>query len=352
MKVLILGGTGAMGSHLVKLLNQEGTTITVTTRSNRKSFDNVSYVTGNAKDQDFIVNLLKQKWDVIVDFMVYNTVEFSKRVALLLNSTSQYIFISSSRVYDDSLEPIKETNSRLLDVSDDKEFLSTDEYSLTKARQENLLIESGKNNWTIIRPYITYSSNRLQLGILEKENWLFRALKGRTIVFSEEINNCCTTMTSGLDVAKGIVSIIGKTDALGEIFHITSNKSVKWRCILDIYLNVLESNLGFRPKVLLENTDEFFKYHNAKYQIKYDRLFNRQFDNTKINKYIDVSNFTEIEIGIKNSLVEFLNNPTFKNLDWRAEALKDRKTREYTSLKDIKGFRQKIKYVLFRFFIK
>ena len=294
---------------------------------------------------------MKEPWDVIIDFMVYTTEEFSERINILLCAAKQYIFLSSARVYADSKEPNKETTPRLLDVSTDETFLSSDEYSLAKARQENLLKNSGKNNWTIIRPYITYSSQRLQLGILEKENWLYRALKGRTIVFSSDINTRMTTMTSGLDVAKGIIAIIGKSDALGEIFHITSAESIRWRDVLNIYLNVLEDHLGFRPKVLLDNLDRFHSYHPATYQIKYDRLFNREFDNSKISKYVNVDNFTSCNEGLKKCLEEFLENPTFKNINWRAEARKDRRTKEIAKLSEISGFRQKAKYLLYRFFI-
>ena len=53
---------------------------------------------------------------------------------------------------------------------------------LTKALQENLLRASGYKNWTIVRPYITFSDIRLQLGVYEKEQWLYRALQGRAIV--------------------------------------------------------------------------------------------------------------------------------------------------------------------------
>ena len=78
---------------------------------------------------------------------------------------------------------ITEKSKRLLDVCTDEEYLKTDEYALTKVRQENILLSSGKKNWTIIRPYITYNVERLQLGVYEKENWLYRALHGRSIVF-------------------------------------------------------------------------------------------------------------------------------------------------------------------------
>ena len=41
--------------------------------------------------------------------------------------------------------------------------------ALQKAREENLLLKSDSRNWTIIRPYITYYDERLQLGVFEKK---------------------------------------------------------------------------------------------------------------------------------------------------------------------------------------
>lgn len=353
MKILIFGGTGAMGNHLVDLLRDTDNEIVITTRdNNRKSSQNIRYIVGNAKDNEFLKTILQDSWDVIIDFMVYTTPNFKNRVDQLLNSTRQYIFLSSARVYADSKEPIKETSLRLLDVSTDKEFLSSDEYSLAKAKQEDILKISGKNNWTIIRPYITFSSQRLQLGILEKEDWLYRALNGRTIVFSKDIYSKSTTMTFGLDVAKGIKALIGNSDTLGETFHITSQQSLLWSEILNIYLKVLEKHLGYRPKVLLENLNNFHNYHPATYQIKYDRLFNRKFDNDKIGKYINVNDFTSTKEGLKVSLEEFLLQPSFKQINWRAEALKDRRTKEFAELSKIPGVKHKAKYLLYRLLIK
>ena len=90
----------------------------------------------------------------------------------------------------------------------DEEYLKTDEYALSKARQEKILEESGYLNWTIIRPYITYSKERLQLGIYEKEDWLYRVLNGKTIIFSKDIEKYKTTLTYGYDVANIIADLI------------------------------------------------------------------------------------------------------------------------------------------------
>lgn len=350
MKVLILGGTGAMGAHLVSLLSNDRVATVVTSRAHRHSWKNVRYVQGNAHDVEFLQTVLQEHWDAIVDFMVYTTVEFEKRVDLMLGATSHYVFLSSSRVYAESAIPITEASPRLLDVSSDEKFLATDDYALTKARQEDLLRDSGRANWTIIRPYLTYSENRLQLGVLEKEGWLYRALQGRTIVCSSDINSRITTMTNGLDVSKGIVAIIGNRDALGEAFHITTENSVTWNDVLSIYLSVLEQHLGRRPTVLLQDLDTFTKCSHARWRIAYDRLFNRQFDNAKISKYVDTSGFVRIEDGLTSCLERFLQNPTFKHINWGGEGKTDRQTKERAAFRKIKGCSNRLRYLKHRYF--
>src|SRR5690554_1084999 len=121
MRILIFGGTGAMGNHLVDLFRDTDNEIVITTRVKRKSSNNIKYITGNAKDDEFLNIILQERWDVIIDFMVYTTNGLKKRVDKLLDSTSQYVFLSSARVYADSNDAIKETSPRLLDISTDKE---------------------------------------------------------------------------------------------------------------------------------------------------------------------------------------------------------------------------------------
>ena len=169
MKVLLLGGTGAMGAYLAEILAERGNDVFVTTRSDRKASQGITYIKGNAHSEEFLKSVISDHYDAIADFMVYNTEEFKRRVDDLLAATEQYVFFSTSRVYSNADGDITEKTPRWLDVTDDQEFLSSDEYAITKARQEDILRKSGKKNWTIIRPYITYSNERLQLGVLEKE---------------------------------------------------------------------------------------------------------------------------------------------------------------------------------------
>lgn len=352
MRILVLGGTGAIGEYLVQCLKETNIEIVVTSRTYKSSEANICYLQGNAKDTSFLSSLLLERWDAIVDFMVYSTNEFQSRFTLLLEATSQYIFLSSSRVYAYSKDPISEKSPRLLDVSVDQDFLSTDEYALAKARQENLLVNSAYKNWTIVRPYITYSEKRLQLGSLEKEEWLYRALKGKAIVFPHEMCSKLTTLTYSEDVSRGIVALIGNKKAYSEIFHITSNIAIPWSSILNVYLDVIMKKVGFRPKVFFVSNQNFVKCKIARYQILYDRLFDRKFDNSKISKYVKTELFLTVETGLKKCIEEFLLNPTFKEIDWRSEAIKDRYTKERMSLKNVPGLKNKIKYLCFRFSFK
>lgn len=352
MKILILGGTGAMGIHLVDLLSEVSSNqITVTSRKSiSKSLkSNVRYVEGNAKDQDFLNSLLMQKWDVIVDFMVYSTCEFRLRVMNILNSTGQYIYLSSSRVYGDINKRIKESAVRLLDSSTDKAYLATDEYALSKARQENILRDSGFSNWTIIRPYITFAENRLQLGVLEKEDWLYRALNGKTIVFSSDILKKKTTLTYGRDVSRGICSIVGNQKAFNRAFHITLHDSILWSDVLKLYLSILETYLGFRPNVKLLNLNDFMSVHQGYYQIVYDRLFDRSFDNSDISSFIDIDSFMDSMQGLESCLKSFLEKPSFDQINWASEGVKDKLTSEHTPLNKISGLKNKLKYIKYRY---
>ncbi|PKI17447.1 NAD-dependent epimerase/dehydratase family protein [Colwellia sp. 12G3] len=348
MKILILGGTGAMGAHLVKVLAGNGHSVYVTSRSMHKPQSQISYILGNAQDYAFLKGILKRRWDVIVDFMLYSTSSFERRLDCLLDATEQYVYISSSRVYANSEELITEDSPRLLDVTTDSVYLSTEEYALSKARQENLLFNSRKSNWTIIRPYITYSEEKLQLGGLQIEAWLYRALHNRPIAFSVDINSKVTTLTYGLDVAKGISAIIGEKNALGEAFHITSQDSVIWKDVLSTYINVLGAHFGKKPEVILQSMEQFSAWNTGKYQIKYDRLFNRRFDNSKIEKYVDTSDFVDTATGLRMCLESFLESPKFIWLDWRKEAIKDRQLNVRAPLTELPGLKQKIKYFIFR----
>lgn len=307
----------------------------------------MSYRQGNARELQFVKELLTERWDAIVDFMVYTTEEFRERVHLLLESTKQYLFLSSARVFAASKDPLTESSARLKDVIADEEYLLSDEYALSKARQEDLLKSSGCN-WTIIRPYITYDENRLQLGVMEKEGWLYRAMKGRSIVVSKELLSHFTTLTYGGDVADSIVSLIGNPAAQTESYNITCAVNVQWTDVLDNYVKTLSAILH-RPVKVVVTQDEMYIKYGAKYQVLYDRFYDRVFDNSKLLQSIPQKQFTGWRSGLSSCIRTFVEKPNFGFINWAMEARKDRVAGEFTSLSEIPGVKNKIKYLICRF---
>ncbi len=277
MRVLVLGGTGAMGSHLCRELVSLGHVVVCTTRRERKNEDGITYAVGDAKRPSFLRGLLAEHWGAVVDFMVWSTDEFRERYSAILGATEQYVFTSSYRVYADS-PVITEESPRLLDVVDDTAYLATDEYALCKARCEDLLAASGSSNWTVVRPAVTYdgANGRLQLGVHEAAGWLWRAQRGLPVPMPTEMLSKQATMSYGGDVARMIALLVGNPAAMGESFTVSGSDHFTWGEVADAYRSVL-------PFEVVECAlDDFVAVRGGEYQVRYDRMFDRVVDNSKV----------------------------------------------------------------------
>ena len=343
-----------MGVPLANLLAEAGHTVYITSRKERKSLSaNIKYIQGNARDDSFLFDLLSRRgYDAIVDFMHYHTDVFEQRLSFLLNSTRHYFFLSSCRVFAPNDNRITEDSDRLLDVSEDKGFLSTDEYALAKARCENLLFQARSRNWSIIRPYITYNEERLQLSMYEKGVWLRRALSGKSIVFSEELANKKTTLTSGTDVAKIITNMIQHEVGFGEAFNVVGNDSISWTECLNIYLDIIETETGKRPGVVwTQDTVSLGRIIGNIYKLRFDRLSNRVFDNSKVVESCNGEiEFETIKHGLERCLKLFLNSGyKFNECNPVIEGYLDRCSGEHSRMSSFHSTKSKFQYLLVRY---
>ena len=290
-----------MGSHVCEKLANRGWDITVTTRRPREPGNaHISFAIGNAHDQAFLNSLLDSSWDAIVDFMVWSTAEFRDRYKKFLSASKQYVFTSSYRVYADS-SVITEESPRLLDIVNDDEYLATDEYALSKARCENLLLAEVGCNWTIIRPAVTYDGavGRLQLAVLESDEWLWRAVHQIPVPLPAAMLKKQSTMSWGGDVAEMISRLVGNSKALGEAFTVSGSDHMAWSQVADAYRKVLPT-----LEVVPCELGEFERYRGGIYQIRYDRMFDRVIDNSKV---LSVTGMTQGGLkGMRETLPEEL----------------------------------------------
>lgn len=280
--------------------------MTCSTRSDHFSSNaNISYIKGDAKDRVFLDELLHERWDAIVDFMVWSTQEFRQRCHAFLSSTDQYVFTSSYRVYADS-PVITEESPRLLDILDDWEYLQTDEYALCKARCENVLFESDTNNWTIVRPAITYDgSGRFQLGVHESRTWLWRALNGVSVPMPDEMLEKQATISWGGDVARLITLLVGNSGAMGEVFTVATSEHHSWQKISEYYSAALPVPL----QIYRCSYSRFNSTMGNAAQIRYDRMLNRIIDNAKVLNVTGFKqdDFVQTPVGLGQEVSRYLS---------------------------------------------
>ena len=113
-KILVLGATGAMGVYLIPELLNMGYMVDGVSVDDIKS-DNIDlrYIKADATDIGFLSILLQNKYDGIVDFMIYpDKKKFETYMKLFLDNTKHYIYLSTYRVYAES-EVISEKSPRI-----------------------------------------------------------------------------------------------------------------------------------------------------------------------------------------------------------------------------------------------
>lgn len=118
----------------------------------------------------------------------------------------------------------------------------------------------------------------------EKEEWLYRLMMGKTLVFPTELKKRKTTLTYAADVAVAISELIENESAYGEIFHITTTESLSWEDAFEKYTSILSETTGKQFHIkYVDDIEMFYNIWNP-YQIKYDCNIDRRFDNSKINR--------------------------------------------------------------------
>ena len=316
-KVLVIGGTGAIGRHTVKELLKEGYQVDVLSLDDVTSdHPNLKYMVGPGKDIAYMKNLLETNhYDGIIDYMIYSTAEFADRFQMLLDNTDHYIYLSSYRVYADD-EVITEDSPRLLDVSGDKEMLASDDYALLKSRAENILRASKYTNWTIVRPSITYSEKRYQLIVWEANVLIPRALAGKKILLPAEAKAVESAMTYAGDSGKMFAKLIFNEKAYCETFTLSTAEHHPWSYVADCYSEFLGAEFEWidRETYLKIRSGSDKVSLPIKWQLDYDRLYNRVVDNSKVLAVTGLKQ--EDFMPLKEGLKTVLEAVDLVNTDW------------------------------------
>ena len=153
LKILILGGTGFIGPHMVRYAMYRGHEVTLFNRgkTNPNLFPGAEALTG---DRDGKLDSLKgKKWDAVIDNSGYVPRHVRDSAALLKDNVGRYLFISTGSVYQANLERIDE-DSPLLPIADPKNEDVDKFYGPLKVLCERAVRETYGPRSTIIRLHI------------------------------------------------------------------------------------------------------------------------------------------------------------------------------------------------------
>jgi 2'-hydroxyisoflavone reductase len=153
LKVLILGGTGFIGPHFVRVLMEHGHTVTLFNRGKRdpEAKPGVEQLLGDRNGQ---VDALKGRdWDVCIDNSGYKPSQVRLSAELLQPHVRQYIFISSVSAYADFISTSIDEDYKLATLKDPaNEEVTGETYGGLKAICEQIVQKTYGKDANVIRP--------------------------------------------------------------------------------------------------------------------------------------------------------------------------------------------------------
>lgn len=304
-KVLLIAGGGTLGTYAAKTLLEKGCYVDVACLEEKTSDDpRLRYFQGRITEETLPQLLEGTHYDGIINFIHYEDhQEFQRIYPVLMAHTDHMIFLSSYRVYADEQHPITEEAPRLLDVVKDPAFLETEDYAVPKSKCEDFLRgECAGQNWTIVRPVISFSALRLDLFMHSKHLVPEKALAGEPVLLPAYAKS----LTAGLDWAGNsgrlIAGLLFKPETFGEAYTISSGQNLTWEQVAQLYSKLTGAQIRWvSEEKYLENHPV---RNQAVFMYYYDRKFDRSVDCSKVLKATGIKkeDLTPMEEGLKIEL--------------------------------------------------
>jgi 2'-hydroxyisoflavone reductase len=152
LRVLILGGTGFLGPHLVANAVARGHVVTLFNRgkTHPELFADLEKLRGDREGK--LDALRGRSWDAVVDTSGYVPRVVKMSADMLAKWVKQYVFISSISVYPDDLPPGADETAKVQELTDPKTEEVMKHYGELKAACERTVEASLPGRTLNIRP--------------------------------------------------------------------------------------------------------------------------------------------------------------------------------------------------------
>jgi 2'-hydroxyisoflavone reductase len=176
LKILILGGTGFIGPHMVREALRRGHDVSLFNRGRTDSelFPDLKLYKGDRNNG--LQSLEGGKWDVVIDNSGYVPRHVADSARLLAPVVSHYLYISTISVYDISPAPISEESPLATMEDETVEEVTNETYGPMKALcEQRVTAELGADRTTVLRPtYICGPGDRTD----RYTYWPVRTMRG------------------------------------------------------------------------------------------------------------------------------------------------------------------------------
>jgi len=328
MKVLFIGGTGIISTAVSQLAVDKRLDLYLFNRGINNEFlpQGAKVIVGDINDYENAKEQLdKYEFDVVVDWIAFTPDDIERDIKLFKNKTKQFIFISSASVYQKPLEHYLITESTPIS----NPFW---EYARNKIASEYRLCEEYSKTgfpYTIVRPSFTYgvtlipaivTNNKMPITLID------RIRKGKKVIVPGD-GSSLWVMTHNTDFAKGFVGLLGNENAVGEVFHITSDEVLTW----DQITRTIGEVAGTEPNIVHIPSDLINYYApDIGAGLLGDKSTSVVFDNSKIKKFVPEFECTvKYKEGITKSLEWIESHPKYCGIDQKTNAIIDKIISKY-----------------------
>lgn len=323
MDILFIGGTGVISSAVSERVIAQGHTLYLLNRGNRSAFvpEGAKLLQGDIRNEASIRELLSGRtFDAVVNWISYVPEHVEADIRLFSGITGQYVFISSASAYQKPpASPFITEETPLANPFWD--------YSRNKIACEDILLRAYAENGfpvTIVRPSHTYGIDKLPTAFnSRKHQWsiLERMRQGKKIIVPGD-GTSLWVLTHNTDFAVAFAGLLGRKEAIGEAYQITSDEVLTW----DQITRYLGAAAGYEPDLLHLSADFMTgclpELHS---ELVGDKLNSVCFDNAKIKTLVpEYQAMKRFEDGIRESVDWYRSQPELLKLDEEWDALCDR----------------------------
>lgn len=331
MKLLFIGGTGLISSACSELAVECGHDLFLLNRSASRKYAapqgaTVLRADVHAGDEQLARLLEGRRFDAVVDFIAFTQADIERDLRLFRDRTPQFVFISSASAYQKPPRHYVVTEETPLenpywDYSRNK--IACEERLMGAYAQERFPV-------TIVRPSLTYGPSQLPLAVGSWAHpWTIpdRMLRGKPVIVPGDGTSLWVVTWNG-DFAKALIGLLGKPQAIGEAYQITSDEVLTWD---QLYLEVYRC-LGAVPNILHLPAEVITAYWpHAVGSLIGDKIHSLVFDNRKIRQLVpefrcDV-NWAE---GVRRVIGWHRLHPEFQTVEAEMERLMDEMVSGYS----------------------